>query len=40
MYASISAHNGNELSCVDDLISLTYVLVYMFKGKLPWYEEE
>lgn len=34
--ASINAHKKMELSRRDDLISLGYVLVFLFKGKLPW----
>lgn len=35
-YASISAHSGIEISRKDDLESLIYVLVFLFKGHLPW----
>ncbi len=35
-YAPISAHQGYELSCKDDLESLGYVLIYLRKGRLPW----
>jgi len=35
-YASIAAHKGYEQSRKDDLESLGYLFVYMYKGKLPW----
>lgn len=35
-YASIAAHESCEQSRKDDLESLGYILVYLFKGKLPW----
>jgi serine/threonine protein kinase len=35
-YASIAAHSSEEQGRKDDLESLGYILVYLFKGKLPW----
>ena len=35
-YASIAAHDGNEIGRKDDLESLFYVLIYLYKKKLPW----
>ena len=35
-YAGIAAHKNQEQSRKDDLESIGYILVYMYKGKLPW----
>ena len=35
-YASIAAHTNQEQSRKDDLESIGYILVYLFKAKLPW----
>lgn len=35
-YASISAHKQKEQSRKDDLESIAYILVYLYKGRLPW----
>jgi len=38
-YASINAHNFNELSRRDDLESLGYIVMYLYLGKLEWQQE-
>ena len=35
-FVSINAHKGYELSRRDDLISVGYIIINMFKGSLPW----
>lgn len=35
-FASIAAHRNEEQSRKDDLESIAYVLIYLYKGKLPW----
>lgn len=35
-YASIAAHKGYEQSRKDDLEAIGYLLVYLYRGKLPW----
>ncbi len=35
-YASTNAHKGYELSRRDDVMALGFVMIYFFKGKLPW----
>ncbi len=39
-YASIQAHESKDLSKVDDLWSLFYVMVEFMRGQLPWRKEK
>jgi len=38
-FASVYAHELNELSRRDDLISIGYMLLYLYQGGLPWQSE-
>ncbi|KAA6380326.1 MAG: putative Tau-tubulin kinase 2 [Streblomastix strix] len=35
-YASLNAHNGQELGPGDDLLSLFFIMAEFYTGKLPW----
>ncbi|KIK24281.1 hypothetical protein PISMIDRAFT_55605, partial [Pisolithus microcarpus 441] len=35
-FASVNAHTSIELSCHDDIESLTYMLIFLLNGSLPW----
>lgn len=35
-YASIHAHLGEELARRDDLEAVGFVMLYFYKGQLPW----
>ncbi|KAJ5569093.1 kinase-like protein [Penicillium hetheringtonii] len=36
IFTSINSHHGHTLSRRDDMESLGYVLVYIYRGTLPW----
>lgn len=38
-YASASAHIGAAISRKDDLESICYVMMYLYKGRLPWSQQ-
>ncbi|KAG2335259.1 kinase-like protein [Suillus weaverae] len=35
-FTSINSHAGMELECHDDIESLAYLLIYLFRESLPW----
>jgi serine/threonine protein kinase len=35
-FASIAAHANSEQSRKDDLEAIAYILIYLYRGKLPW----
>ncbi|KAL6121133.1 casein kinase I [Nucleospora cyclopteri] len=39
-YCSMNCHRGEQLSFLDDLENLIYVIIYVYEGTLPWNSEE
>lgn len=35
-YASRNNHKGNKYTCMDDMESMLYIIIYFYQGSLPW----